>query len=147
MVARPNQVGYSQRMQHLPRSRYFRVVLAMALLAWTSLAFGASLGPMPMSAASMTGSPVQTTSHAASAQCDGTPIVHAASHHGHAPAMPIGHGDCCQSGCHCLAACGAVMTVPGPFTAQQYAQAPLTVLESANPTLELITPPLRPPII
>ena len=131
-----------------PRTKTFRVMLSLALLAWTSLSFGALVWPMSAAGATAPSSSMQAmSSHVTVAQRDGMPMAHTALNHSQVPVMPMGQSGCCHGGCHCPSACGVAVIVSRPLTVQEYAQAPLPALESANPALALITPPLRPPII
>ncbi len=137
---------YARRMRCLPRpnSPFFRAVLAMALLAWTTLAFGMPAMSASGGHARMPGARMQATM--ASLHCHGMSRASAGSHHRSAPAAPAGHGDCCHAGCHCLSACNAVLVVPAtrvdPLPPAGVALLP--VLAHVRPAV--LTPPLRPPI-
>lgn len=126
-----------------PNSTIFRLTLALALLAWTALAFGAPSGteanhaPAPPSQAQVTnGSP----------HCHDKTMASAGSHDVAAPAPSTGHGDCCPTACHCLAASTAAMTVPWVFvgfvpSGGHWSAGPKTPVPPAS-----AAPPLRPPI-
>lgn len=123
-------------------------MLSLALLAWTSLSFGAVAWPMPMAGANEPSLRMQVmSSHAAIAQCDGMPIVHTALNHSQAPVMPMGQGDCCHGGCHCLFACTGALAVPLLTTPTFFAPPPLPHLAATSLLSALAVPPLRPPII
>lgn len=134
---------YALRMRHLPRPRstIFRIVLAMALLAWTALAFGAARTPVPMNAAHAQVNAVDMSVH-----CMGMPQTHALSHPHSAPVVPGGQGGCCHGGCHCLSAFSVALLVPFvdagtlPEAGRVCAQVTAVVLTASA------APPLRPPI-
>jgi len=134
---------YARRMRHLPRPRstIFRIVLAMALLAWTALALGAPRTPVPMGAPHAQMNAVDMPVH-----CMGMPRAHAIPHPHSAPVVPGGQGDCCHGGCHCLSACSVALLVPFagagtiPKAGRERAQVTAIVLTASA------APPLRPPI-
>lgn len=135
---------YARRMRHLPRPRstIFRIVLAMALLAWTALALGAPRTPVPMGAAHAQMNAVDLSVH-----CMGMSQAHVTSSRLHpAPAVPGGQGDCCHGGCHCLSSCSVALLVPFagagtiPKAGRERAQVTAIVLTAGA------APPLRPPI-
>ncbi|MGH8192712.1 MAG: hypothetical protein ACREP2_14870 [Rhodanobacteraceae bacterium] len=123
------------------RSRCLRVlgVLAWLMLATSSL----QAAPLMIEAQPFVAAHAAATVHE---HCNELPAARMASQPGHAPAMPMGHGDCCHGGCHCLAACGAVITVPRSMALQQFAPVPLPRFASTDPIPTLAAPPLRPPI-
>lgn len=147
MVARYAGVGYVRRMQRPfhPRSRGFRVVLAMALLAWAMLAWGATAMPMQMDGAIAAASAQPADPHASAAGCDGLQVAHTAPHRDPVP-PPMGSGDCCHGGCHCLSACNAVLAVPRFVVAGPWSHAAFPVAAPADPVPVPGAPPLRPPI-
>lgn len=137
---------YAPRMRRLPRSNstFFRATLVMALLAWTALAFGMP-AISPSSDHVRTADP-HTQVAETSGHCHDMTMASAGSHHHPAPAAPMGHGDCCHAGCHCLFACNAVLVVP-------FAQSSLPPLDRLTSTSRFervrsaaLAPPLRPPI-
>ena len=111
----------------------------MALLAWTLLATNAMAGPLRM----LDAMPM-TASQAPVAHCDGMPMQPGIRHHG--PATPMGHGDCCHGGCHCLLTCNVMLAVPRltVLVPLPHPAAPGVVPVGARQ--EPATPPLRPPI-
>ena len=137
---------YAPRMRRLPRptSTFFRATLAMAMLAWTALAFGMSVISPSGGHAPMSGPHTQFTE--TSSHCHGMTMASAGSHLHPAPAVPMGHGDCCHAGCHCLSACNAVLVVPASPLGllPPGAPAPTPLLAHVRPAG--LAPPLRPPI-
>jgi hypothetical protein len=123
-------------------------VLAVALLAWTTLAFGAPL--QTVGVASMDSYSQVSASRTSAVHCDGMSMpvsaMHAAAQRGHAPTMPAGHGDCCHGGCHCASACNAVLTVPRLATLAPVPHAALQIAAPVAPASMPEVPPLRPPI-
>lgn len=129
-----------------PRSRRFRVVLSMALLAWAVLASGALMA-MPhmtdtMGMATMMQMPA---SHAPTKNCDGMSMEHIGSNH-HASVMPMGHGSCCHGGCHCPSSCTGVLVALYPLASAWPLHTVISTFVPAEPALTLSAPPLRPPI-
>jgi hypothetical protein len=133
-------------MRRLPRpnSTFFRATLAMALLAWTTFAFGMPVISPSGDHARMAPPHAQVAD--TSANCHDMQMASGGSHHHPVPAAPMGHGDCCHAGCHCLFTCNAVLAVP-------FAQPGLSPPDRLVPTPRLVhvrpaalAPPLRPPI-
>jgi hypothetical protein len=97
-----------------PRSRCFRVVLGMALLAWTAFAFDAFAHPLMMGAAPA--AHASATAAGMSAPSEGMPAM-AMPHTSHAtvPVQPIGNGHgCCQNAhCYCASFCSGIAGAPG----------------------------------
>lgn len=126
--------------RHLPRtgSTTFRIVWALALLAWSGFALAAPrvAGVMADAAAMSAPAADAPAAHA----CDGMGMPGGAPH---APANP--HA-CCQGGCHCLPAAGALPAAATRVRAQSLPAAapshPGCVKVFAAPA----APPLRPPI-
>lgn len=145
-VERHLRCDYAQPMRRLPRpnSTVFRVVLSMALLAWTVLAFGMPAMPPPH------GQVLATQSHAQAAKtcAHGQDMAMAGSesHHQGAPGTPMGHGDCCHGGCHCLSACNAALLVPFAATGVMPEHSPPCASIIADVLSAMAAPPLRPPI-
>lgn len=131
-------------MHHLlrPRSRLFRSLSILALLAWTAFAFDAFAHPLVMAGGSA-GMASMATGDSAS-QCDGMPN---AAHHP-APSNPAGSGHgCCQNGgCYCASLCSGIAGVPYLGTALQPVHDPAVSLIHSDPTPVHSAPPLRPPI-
>lgn len=131
-----------------PRSRVFRSLLVLALLAWTALAFNAFAQPLAM----LDGGNVQsamTVSGSASAHCNGTPMEHASPNAHPAPSHPAGNGHgCCQHGsCYCASLCTSIVDVPYLDMAWAPLHAPVLVPVDVAPALAQAAPPLRPPIV
>lgn len=127
-----------------PRSRSFRVVLGIALLAWIMLASGAFAAPlqgwnaMKMAMTTPT-APLHTTT-----DCDGMPMQQAATQQ--IPTAPMGHGECCHGGCACMTACNAVLAVPRLTIAVSLPRFATPVFATVGPAQLPSAPPLRPPI-
>ncbi|HET7610695.1 MAG TPA: hypothetical protein VFK29_02790, partial [Rhodanobacteraceae bacterium] len=146
MVERSLHRDYAPRMRWLPRpnSALFRATLAMALLAWTALAFGTPVMGPPGELART--SPPHAQVGNAPGDCHDSTLASAGSHRHPAPAAPMGHGDCCHAGCHCLFACNAVLVVP---LAQPGLSPPRRLVPAPRPVRvrpAALAPPLRPPI-
>lgn len=144
MVERRFRGVYASRMFRLPRpnSTIFRLTLALALLGWTALAFGA---PPRVDVDPMQAPQAQAQVTHATVHCQGA-MAAAGMHEVPAPMAPTGHDDCCQTACQCLAASTAVMTVPWVWvafipSAGQGSTVPKTPVPPAP-----AAPPLRPPI-
>ena len=135
---------YAPPMRHLPRPRSttFRIVLAMALLAWATLASGAPRTPGSMGDAHARMNAADVSMH-----CAGAPQAHATSHLHSAHTTPGGQGDCCHGGCHCLSACSVVLLVPfvalGATPGHKLSPVSGLALRVVPATA---APPLRPPI-
>jgi hypothetical protein len=127
-------------MRHLPRPRstIFRIVLAMSLLAWAALALGAPRMPVPMGVAHAKTNAVDVSVH-----CAGMPQAHAPSH---LHSVPVGQGDCCHDGCHCLSACSAVLLVAFAAVGTAPDSGQLRMRAAADVATVSAAPPLRPPI-
>jgi hypothetical protein len=131
-----------------PRSRVFRSLLTLALLAWTALAFNAFAQPLAM----FDGSNAQAAmamSGSASAHCSGMPMEHASPNAHPAPSHPAGNGHgCCQHGsCYCASFCNGIVGVPYLDMAWAPLHAPVLVSVHVAPALTQAAPPLRPPIV
>src|SRR6185437_12534837 len=109
-VERPARDDYAPCMRRLPRpnSGIFRATLALALLAWTALAFGAP----PVFAANVMQAAQSRSANAAPHCGDAAMMMSAGSHSARSPVVPRGHGDCCHKLCHCLSTCSAMLLVP-----------------------------------
>lgn len=120
-------------MRHLPRqqSLLFRVATALALMAWTALAFGAP----PAARSAPDCAPGATT-----------PMVMGGGHAAVPTKAPAGQPDCCHAGCRCLAPFGAVVVVPPALSKAMPRVRLVFVLASAEPMVATVAPPLRPPI-
>jgi len=131
-------------MRRLPRpnSGIFRATLALALLAWTALAFGA-----PQVFAANVMQAAQSRSANAAPHCgDAAMMMSAGSHGAHSPGVPRGHGDCCHASCHCLSTCSAALLVPFAATGMKPEQDPLQAVIIVAVPAAMAAPPLRPPI-
>lgn len=130
-----------------PRSRAFRSLLVLALLAWTALAFNAFAQPLAMFDGS-TAQAAMAMSGSASAHCSGMPMEHASSNAHPAPLHPAGNGHgCCQHGsCYCASFCNGIVGVPCNDMAWVSPHAPVLVPVHNAPALTSAAPPLRPPI-
>lgn len=135
-------------MHHLlrPRSRLFRSLSILALLAWTAFAFDAFAHPLVMSGdpASMIS---MTTSNAA-AHCDGTPAsgMPRATHHPvSSQSAGNGHG-CCHNGCWCASLCSGIVDVPYLGVVLQPTHDSAVSLIHSDPVPVHSAPLLRPPI-
>jgi hypothetical protein len=135
---------YVRRMRHLPRphSRYFRTVLVLAALAWVMLASGAMAAPLPMVMTATT-----VASHASASDCEGMPMAHTSARQNPTPTAPMGSGNCCQGGCHCLSACNAALVVPRLVLVETFSHASVPTIATVDPIQAPIAPPLRPPIV
>ncbi len=126
-----------------PKSMFFRLMLALALIAWTALAFGS---PSMAEANGMQASQSQAQVTNATMHCPDTMMASDGSHGLSTPMPRTGHGDCCQTACHCLAASTVLMTVPWIFVAfipsgEHWSAGPQVPVPPA-----LAARPLRPPI-
>ena len=132
------------RMLRVPRpnSTIFRLTLALALLAWTALAFGAPATGVGAMQAPQSQAQIEN----AAPHCQDTMATSPRSRNVSTPMAQTGHGDCCQTTCRCLAAPTAVMTVPWVWVAF----VPPAGHGSAGPKAPVppapAAPPLRPPI-
>lgn len=130
-----------------PRSRVFRSLLALALLAWTALAFNAFAQPLAMLDSGAATQPAMTMGGTVGTHCDGmmghaSPSSHPASSH------PAGNGHgCCQNGhCYCASFCNGIVGVPYRDMAWAPPHASVLVPVHVAPALAQSAPPLRPPI-
>ena len=128
-----------------PRSRPSRGFLAVTLLAWAMLAFGAFARPIAMAGPSRaTPSPKpMAMSSAMSAHCDDM------SQHTNpsAPAQPMnGHGCCHGGGCYCSSSCSPIAGTPLSLVTWQPVHGPAIRPIHSEPGLTQAAPPLRPPI-
>jgi hypothetical protein len=129
-------------MRHLPRphSRWFRTVLVLAALAWVMLASGALAAPLPMATTGQT-----LASHTSAPDCERVAMAHAAAPQSPPPAVPMGHGDCCHGGCHCMSACNAAL-VPRFVVVETFSHASVPTIAAVDPVQAPSAPPMRPPI-
>lgn len=135
---------YARRMLVRPHSTTFRLILALAMLAWTVLASGTPA--ISASALGATSGSAHVQTAAERAHCRAMAMTGAGMHHGHAPAAPAGHGDCCHAGCHCLFACSVMIGVPPVLPGfPRFRLEPTVVLLDGVPAMATV-PPLRPPI-
>ncbi|MBN8735973.1 MAG: CopL family metal-binding regulatory protein [Xanthomonadales bacterium] len=133
-----------------PRSRIFRSLLVLALLAWTALAFNAFGQPLAMIDSGATTTQAATAMDgAAGTHCDGMPMGHVSPSSHPAPAHPAGDGHgCCQHGsCNCASLCTSIVDVPYLDMAWAPLHAPVLVPVHVAPALTQAAPPLRPPIV
>lgn len=132
-----------------PRSRSFRAVLGMAMLAWAMLASGALAGPlrmfdaMGMNTAIQAAQPQSTKVH-----CDGMAMVPGSHTSIPAPMPPAGNGHgCCPNGsCYCASLCTGIAGVPYLGLEMQPIHGTVFSLIYSEPVRALSAPPLRPPI-
>ena len=131
-----------------PRSTTFRIVLAMALLAWTAFACEAIAHPFVMGG-QMQDMAANVSGQAMPPHCKGMPSPHAASvastpapHH----PVPVGHGCCAFGHCDCASPCSSVMGVPLLALTWPPLRDPALVPIRAGVLLATATPHLRPPI-
>lgn len=92
-----------------PRSHGFRVVLGMALLAWTAFAFDAFAHPPMMGAAQAAHAPATMAGMTApSDEMSAMPMSHMS--HAPTPTQPTGNGNgCCQNAhCYCASFCSGI---------------------------------------
>lgn len=129
------------------RSRLFRSMSILALLAWTAFAFDAFAHPLVMS-----GDPASVVSMAtgnAASHCEGMPAAgmpHVAHHP--SPSYPAGngHGCCHNGGCWCASLCSGIVGVPYLGIALRPVHASAVSLIHSDPVPVHAAPPLRPPI-
>ena len=125
-----------------PSSRPFRTMLAMAMLAWAMLAFGASVRPIDEGGGAVSG-PKAVAASSMTTHCE------AMSHHqdGTAPGHPqSGHGCCQGGGCYC-SSCSSAIAGVAPFLGDwQSVRARATRPNYSAPGLTHTAPELRPPI-
>ena len=131
-----------------PRSRRFRGFLAVTLLAWAMLAFGAFVRPFTMDAVDMAmpSSNAMAASSAMSAMsthCDDM----SSQTHPSAPAQPMNGHDCCHGGCYCSSSCAGIAGAPPSLLAWQSAHGPVIRPIYSQPGLTQAAPPLPPPIV
>jgi hypothetical protein len=131
-----------------PRSRLFRTVLVMAVLAWTALTLNAFAQPLAMLDGS-NGHAAMALGGSASAHCNGMPMAHAAPNSHPARSHPPGNGHgCCQhDGCYCISLCNGIAGVPCLDMVWVPLRAPVLVPVHVAPALTQAAPPLRPPIV
>lgn len=135
--------GSRMRIWLRPRSRSFRAVFGLALLAWMSLAAGALAGPLQMSMDMLAAMPA-TAAQVATQPCDGMSMQAGAARP--APVAPNGHGDCCHDECHCLSVCNTVLAVPHLMMAVPLPHARMPLVATVGLAQMPEMPPLRPPI-
>lgn len=129
-----------------PRSRSFRCLLMLALLAWTAFALDAMAHPLAM-VGGMGHAAGMVMGQATPSHCEGMPLPDAATSTP-APAYPIGsgHGCCAFGHCLCAAFCSGIAGVPRLDMTWVPPHAPGLVPIDAPPALARSVPPLRPPI-
>ena len=130
-----------------PRSRLFRSLSILALLAWTAFAFDAFAHPLVMSGGSMTAASTATAK--AASHCEGMPMMGTPqSLHHPAPSQPAGngHGCCHNGGCYCASLCTGIVGVPYLGLEMQPIHGTVISLIYSQPVRALSAPPLRPPI-
>ena len=120
------------------RSLFFRVLLAAGLLAWAGFAFGAP---------GLQGAAAAQPAHAtAPGHCDGMAQMNGVALKHAMPSGPMGQGDCCHGGCHCLSTPGVVLAVPFAGGGVAPGMVPLPVRSAPGVPASTAAPPLRPPI-
>lgn len=131
-----------------PRSRVFRSLLVLALLAWTALAFNAFAQPPALIDSEAAMQTAIAADGAAAMPCDGMMMEHAFASVHPAPLPPAGHGHgCCQhGGCWCASFCNGIVGVPRLDMAWAPLHAPVLVPLRVVPMLAPTAPLLRPPI-
>ncbi len=132
-----------------PRSRLFRSLLTLALLAWTALAFNALAQPLVMINSGAATQSAMAMGGTAGTHCDGMPMEHVSPRVHPAPSHPagLGHG-CCQHGsCYCASLCNGIVDVPYLDTAFAPLHAPVLVPVHVAPARVQAAPLLPPPII
>ena len=127
-----------------PRSRSFRAVLGVALLAWAMLASGALAGPRRMFDAMGVNATIQATT----VHCDGMAMVPGPQTSIPAPMPPAGNGHACcpDGGCHCASSCTGIVGVPYPGLELPPIRGTVLSLAYSQPMRAPSAPPLRPPI-
>jgi len=148
-VERRLRQDYARRMRGWlrPNSKTFRAMLAMALLAWTALAFNAFARPLAMIGGGAATQAAMVPGGTTGTHCDG--MMGQASPHSHpAPLHPAGdgHGCCQHGGCYCASPCNGIVGVPYLDMVWEALHAPVLVPVHVAPTLAQAAPPLRPPI-
>lgn len=140
---------YARRMRRWfrPNSKTFHAMLAMALLAWTALAFNAFAQPLAMTDSGAATQAAMATGGTTGTHCDGmmgqaSPNLHPAPSH---PAG-TGHGCCGHGGCYCASLCNGIVGVPYLDMIWEPLHAPVLVPVHVAPALAQAAPPLRPPI-
>lgn len=129
-------------------SRSFRGLLAVTLLAWAMLAFGAFVRPFTMDAVdtaipSSNAMTASSTMSAMSTHCDDmSPQTHPS-----VPAQPMNGHDCCHGGCYCSSSCAGLAGAPPSLLAWQPAHGPVIRPIYSQPGLTPAAPPLPPPIV
>jgi len=136
-------------MRHLPkpRSRLFRSLSILALLAWTMFAFDAFAHPLAMSSGSVAA--ISTAMAKAASHCDGMLMLGSSQNlHHPTPSQPAGngHGCCHNGGCYCASLCSGVASVPYLGVALQPVHDPALSLIRSEPVPVQSAPLLRPPI-
>lgn len=129
------------------RSRIFRSLLALALLAWTALAFNAFAQPLAMTESDAAATHMAMGGKAGT-HCDGmagqaSPNFHPALSH----PTGNGHGCCQNSHCYCASFCNGIVGVPYIDMAWVPPHATVLVPVHVAPALAQNAPPLRPPIV
>lgn len=132
-----------------PRSRVFRCLLMLALIAWTAFAFEAMAHPLVMNG-QMENMANPTTGQATSPHCKGMASAHfapgastpAPSHPGEA-----GHGCCAFGHCDCASFCSSVAGVPSLVMTWPPLHDPLLGPVHVGVLPATFGPRLRPPIV
>jgi len=144
------------------RSRLFRAVLALALMAWMTLAAGAFAAPLPAPpmqhglpgsatrtvvamtmAMSNLGAHCAGTSRSASQRFASAKLTHVPATSGHDGSCP-----CCNgTGCTCASMCGGMTAIAYATPVFDAAQAALPRPDTHAPAAAHFAPPLRPPIV
>lgn len=132
-----------------PRSRIFRSLLVLALLAWTSLGFNAFAQPLAMIDSGAATQAAMAMGGAGGTHCYGMTTGPASPDSHPAPSHPAGNGHgCCQHGsCYCASLCNSIVGVPYLDTAFAPLHAPVLVPVHIAPALTSTAPPFRPPIV
>ncbi len=128
-----------------PRSRLSRGLMALALLAWAMVAFGAFARPSPMGIPGMTRATPEAMAVPGTmgANCDD--MAHRL--HPSAPAQPMNGHDCCQGGCYCSSSCAVIVGASPSLMAWQPVRGTVIRPIHSEPGLAPAAPPLRPPIV
>lgn len=133
-----------------PRSRVFRCLLILALLAWAAFAFDAVAHPLAVAdgMGSMAG---MAMGHTTSSHCNGMTPSHASTLGASTPAPShpagTGHGCCAFGHCLCATFCSGIAGVSGFDVTWEPPHDPALVPAYIAPTSVRAAPPLRPPIV
>lgn len=132
-----------------PRSRSFRAVLGVALLAWAMLASGALAGPLRIFNAMGVNATIQAAqAQATTVHCDGMAMVPGSRTSIPTPMPPAGNGHACcpDGGCHCASSCTGIVGVPYLGLELPPIQSVVFSLIYFQAMRAPSAPPLRPPI-